>query len=303
MRHTHAIEIENLCKRYGATVAVDGLSFTVPTGMIFGLLGPNGAGKTTALECIEGLRRQDSGTIRVADIDPLSEPRRLWDIIGVQLQASGLPETMTPYEAMNLFSRYHRKQPNRTLLDRFGLSEKADDQYANLSMGQKRRLSLALAVAHDPEVLFLDEPTAGLDVESRLELHDLMAEMREAGKTIVLATHDMAEAEKLCDRIAILIAGRLAVTGTPSQITAAGDKRTRISVSTTQGTIVEQQPELPDAALVSVEDGYVRYFSDNPLRPVTSLLALVEQCQDELIDLRVERPSLEERFMEITRRQ
>jgi len=297
-----ALEVRELRKRYGPTVAVDGLSFSVPGGTIFGLLGPNGAGKTTTLECIEGLRSPDGGDIRVLGIDPVAHPRRLWNAIGVQLQSSGLPDTMTGREALQFFCRYHGQAPDPRILERFGLADKAGDQYGNLSVGQKRRLSLAIAVAHGPRVLFLDEPTAGLDVESRLELHALMGELRDEGKTIILATHDMAEAEKLCDRIAIIIQGRLAVSGTPGQITAAGDKRTRISVSSTGGSVVAEPPELPHAVLVSVKDGYARYQSENPGEAVTRLLRFLKERDDELEDLRVERPSLEERFMEITRR-
>ena len=297
-----ALEICEVSKRYGGTVAVDRLSFEVPHGVIFGLLGPNGAGKTTTLECIEGLRTPDSGSIRVMGIDPVAHPRSLWNVIGVQLQTSGLPETMTSREALTFFSRYHGNAPDFSVLDRFGLKAKANDQYVNLSTGQKRRLALALAVAHDPDVLFLDEPTAGLYVESRMELHAMMGELKDAGKTIILATHDMAEAEKLCDTIAIIIGGRLAVIGTPSQITAAGDKRTRITISSVKGTIASQKPKIPDATLIEAADGYTRYHSENPARPVAALLSILEKEDDELLDLRVERPTLEERFVEITRR-
>lgn len=297
-----ALEIREISKLYGETVAIDRLSFQVPRGVIYGLLGPNGAGKTTTLECIEGLRVPDSGSIRVMGVDPVAHPRSLWDVIGVQLQTSGLPETMTSREALAFFSRYHGNPPDFSVLDRFALTAKANDQYANLSTGQKRRLALALAVAHEPDVLFLDEPTAGLDVESRMELHAMMGELREAGKTIILATHDMAEAEKLCDTIAIIIRGRLAVIGTPSQITAAGDKRTRITISTVRGTVASRKPKIPDATLIEAADGYVRYYSENPARPVAALLSMLEDEDDELLDLRVERPTLEERFVEITRR-
>ncbi|TVR63965.1 MAG: ABC transporter ATP-binding protein [Spirochaetaceae bacterium] len=302
MKSEYALELKNVTKTYGETVAVDKLSFVVPHGMIFGLLGPNGAGKTTTLECIEGLRKPDGGEIRVIGIDPVAHPRRLWDSIGVQLQTSGLPETMTAKEAIRFFSRYHGHAPEYGLLDRFGLTKKADDQFVNLSVGQKRRLALALAVAHDPQIVFLDEPTAGLDVESRMELHAMMAELKDAGKTIVLATHDMAEAEKLCDEIAIVIAGKLGVVGTPSRITAAGDKRTRITVSSANGTFTNGAPELPEATVISTKDGYAQYSSENPSRSVTALLALLEKRNDEIVDLRVERPTLEERFIEITGR-
>ena len=187
-----AVEVTDFRKQYGDFVAVGGISFNVQSGQIFGLLGPNGAGKTTTLEGLEGLRPPTGGTLRVAGIDPVKEPRKLRGVIGVQLQAAGLPETITPAEAMKIFCAYHRIAPRNDLLNRLGLTDKADTQYMQMSGGQQRRLELALAIAHNPQVLFLDEPTAGLDVPSRAELHQLILESRAAGTTIILATHDMA---------------------------------------------------------------------------------------------------------------
>lgn len=220
----------------------------------------------------------------------------------MQLQTSGLPDTMTGREALAFFSRYHQRTPDYSILDRFGLKAKAQQQYGTLSVDQKRRLALAIAVSHEPQIVILDEPTAGLDVESRMELHEMMRELKAAGTTIVLATHDMAEAEKLCDRIAIIIQGKLGVVGTPSQITAAGDQRTRIQVASANGTFLNGAPELPGAVLTGVADGYARYSSESPSKPLSALIRLLEEHNDELVDLRVEHPSLEERFMEITRR-
>ncbi len=191
-----AIEVSDFRKTYGDVTAVDDISFTVGRGEIFGLLGPNGAGKTTTLECLEGLRRPDAGRLDIFGVDPAREPRRLNGLIGVQLQASSLPHTMTCDDAMRFFCAYHGVTPRWDLLDRMGLGEKRDTQYDELSTGLQRRLALALAIAHEPEVLILDEPTAGLDVASRAELHRMIAELSEAGTTILLATHDMAEAER-----------------------------------------------------------------------------------------------------------
>ena len=206
------IDVQDFRKVYGDFVAVDGITFDVQRGEIFGLLGPNGAGKTSTLESLEGLRAPDGGSLRVAGIDPTKEPRRLRNVIGVQLQSSGLPETITADEAMKFFCAYHGVPPRYDLLERLGLSEKRNAQFMELSTGQQRRLALALAMAHEPQVLFLDEPTAGLDVASRVELHELMRERQEAGATIILATHDMAEAEEMSDRVAILLGGKLAAT-------------------------------------------------------------------------------------------
>ena len=301
MSDQNALEVRSLVKEYGKHRAVDNLSFSVAKGTIFGLLGPNGAGKTTTLECIEGLRDRTSGEISVLGIDPATHNGALYRAIGVQLQTSGIPGMMTPRDAMRFFGRYHGIIPDMALLDRFGLGGRKDVPYASLSVGQKRRLSLAVASAHSPDVLFLDEPTAGLDVESRLELHALIREMRDAGRTVVMATHDMAEAENLCDELAIIIGGKLAVIGTPSQVTAAGDKRTTITVSTENGSVIQVKPRLPGSSLVSVKDGYVQYQTHDPGSSVVKLLAFIEEQQDVLVDLRVERPSLEQRFMEITK--
>ena len=293
-----ALKVSELSKRYGETVAVDRLSFEVAPGTIYGLLGPNGAGKTTTLECIEGLRSPDAGEISVMGIDPATQPKRLAAGIGVQLQESGLPATMTVGEALEFFARYHGRAVPPGVFDRFGLADRRGVQYGNLSTGQRRRLALALAVSHGPQVLFLDEPTAGLDVESRAELHELMRELRGNGISIVLSTHDMAEAEKLCDRIGIILRGRLVIEGTPSQITAAGDSRTKIRVSSARGSVTGEEAFV-GATRAESEDGYAAFWSDAPADSVTAILAFLKERDDELVDLRVERPSLEERFMEI----
>ena len=287
-------------KLYGDFVAVDGIDFDVEPGEIFGILGPNGAGKTSTLECLEGLRLPDGGSLRVGGIDPSREPRRLRDVIGVQLQSAGLPDSITPGEAMQLFCAYHRVPPRFDLLDRLGLQEKRRSQYAELSGGQQRRLALAIAVAHEPQVLFLDEPTAGLDVASRVELHDVMRERRADGSTIVLATHDMAEAEEMADRVAILLHGRIAAIGTPREITSTGAGLTRISVRTLDDSLSAPALQLP-AVERSADDGEYRIYLSTDIGPtVAAIIEHVQGKNDTLVDLRVERPSLEERFLEIT---
>jgi len=209
------IEVEDFRKTYGNYVAVDGLSFDVKQGEIFGLLGPNGAGKTSTLECLEGLRAPNGGSLRVVGLNPVSEFRKLRNLIGVQLQSAGLPESITPDEAMKFFCAYHNVAPRFDLLERLGLIEKRNTQFYELSAGQQRRLVLALAVAHNPQVLFLDEPTAGLDVATRVELHGMMRELQAGGTTVILATHDMAEAEQMSDRVAILLQSKIVNIGTP----------------------------------------------------------------------------------------
>ena len=295
------IKVKDFQKTYGDLIAVEEISFEVNRGEIFGLLGPNGAGKTSTLESLEGLRKPDGGMLGVGGIDPSRQPRRLRSLIGVQLQTSSLPPAMTVEEAMVFFCRYHGVKPRNDLIERLGLSESRKNQYIRLSAGQQRRLVLAIAVAHDPKVLFLDEPTAGLDVQSRVELHALIGEMRAKGATVILATHDMAEAEKLADRAAILLSGAIAAEGSPRQLTAAGSRKTRISVATENGSLVSKKAAFPDAAFDGESEGYALYISDSPGRAVTAILSWLEKEKDGLIDLRVERPSLEERFLEITK--
>ena len=294
------IEVSNFSKRYGRFTAVNNVSFQVEAGEIFGLLGPNGAGKTTTLECLEGLRTPDSGTLRVAGLDPTREPRALRSVIGVQLQSSGMPESITPDEAMKLFCAYHAAPPRYDLLDRLGLGAKRKAQFHELSTGQQRRLALALAVAHNPRVIFLDEPTAGLDVQTRVELHALMRELRAAGTTIVLATHDMAEAEEMADRVAILLEGGIVALGTPIQLTATGAGLTKVSVHTAHGRLLANGHALPAVAQRAVKEEYAIFYSSDVGRTVSALFEAINADDDTLIDLRVERPSLEDRFLELT---
>ena len=292
--------MQGLHKHYSDVVALDDVSFEVHRGEIFGLLGPNGAGKTTALECLEGLRRPDGGRMDLLGVDPTVEPRKLYSLVGVQLQTSGLPADMQVAEAMAFFCAYHGVAPRHDLLERLGLGEKLHSQYRHLSTGQQRRLALAVAVAHTPPLLVLDEPTAGLDVGSRTELHALMEDFQAKGTTILLATHDMAEAEKMADRVAILLRGRIVATGSPRELTATGSSLTRVSVRTEQGALLHTQEAFPAVQKQRTDEEYAVYFSTDPGPTVSALLAHIAAQGDRLMDLRVERPSLEERFLEIT---
>jgi ABC-2 type transport system ATP-binding protein len=294
------IEVQDFQKVYGDFVAVDGISFDVKRGEIFGLLGPNGAGKTSTLESLEGLRAPDGGTLRVAGLDPQSDNRKLRNVIGVQLQSAGMPESITPDEAMRFFCAYHYVEPRYDLLERLGLHQKRKTQFYELSAGQQRRLALALAVAHKPQVLFLDEPTAGLDVASRVELHDMMRELQTQATTIMLATHDMAEAEEMSDRVGILLNGQLVTTGTPMEITATGAEFTKVSVCTSNNTLIDSTNQIPAVSQQTIKENYAIYFSSDIGPTVSAIIARIEAANDTLIDLRVERPSLEDRFLEIT---
>lgn len=296
----HAVRVSSFRKSYGGVAAVDGISFDVQMGEIFGLLGPNGAGKTTTLECLEGIRRPDAGSLQVLGVDPARDPRALRHVLGIQLQASGLPADMLVAEAMRFFCAYRGVEPRDDLLERFGLGEKRQSPYRQLSTGQQRRLALALAVAPGPKVIILDEPTAGLDVATRAELHTMMAELKQAGTTILLATHDMAEAEKLADRVAILLKGKIVAIGSPQQLTATGSGLTKISVRTEMGVGDLTEAGLPSAFRLMFKDEYAVIYSEDPGATIVALIKHIEAKKDKLVDLRVERPSLEERFLEIT---
>ncbi len=298
--NTTVIEVRNFTKSYGSFVAVHDISFEVKSGEIFGLLGPNGAGKTSTLECLEGLRQPTHGILRVGGLDPASEFRMLKNKIGVQLQSAGLPESITPREAIKFFCAYHNVKPRFDLLDRLGLQSKQNNQFFELSTGQQRRLALALATVHEPPVLFLDEPTAGLDVATRYELHEMMREFQAKGATIILATHDMAEAEQLSDRVAILLNGRIVTVGTPLEITATGAGLTKISVRTQESSLLKSQFSFPAVRQQFNQEEYQIFFSSDIGTTVSALITAIQNNQDVLIDLRVERPSLEDRFLEIT---
>jgi ABC-2 type transport system ATP-binding protein len=294
------VSIKDFTKSYGDFVAVDQISFEVTRGEIFGLLGPNGAGKTTTLECLEGLRQPDQGSMHIMDVDPQRDSASLRHLIGVQLQISSLPANMTVEESMKFFSAYHHVQPRFEILSRLGLDEKRKTQYFQLSTGQQRRLALALAINHNPPVIILDEPTAGLDVASRSELHDMMQELRDQGTTLILATHDMAEAEKMTDRVAILLRGEIAATGSPRELTAKGSGLTKVSVRTELSQLHDSGQNFPAVTQERFDDEYAIYFSTDPGPTVSAILDFISSNGDKLIDLRVERPSLEERFLEIT---
>lgn len=294
------VSIRGLIKRYGPVTAVDGIDLSVEKGEVFGLLGPNGAGKTTTLECLEGIRRAEGGILRVAGCDPQREGSALRRKLGVQLQSSSLPECILAGEAVELICAWARVPVPLELLRQFGLDGLLKKQYRRLSTGQKRRLNLALALVRRPEVLVLDEPTAGLDVQSRAQLHDRIRRVRGDGVTVLLATHDMAEAEALCDRIAILVGGKIAVCGTPEQVTAAGSRETRVLLRTAKGSLLPGA-DLAGADFVREKDGYLEWRCRDIAPAVAELLRRVGEQDDLIDDLRVERPSLEERFLELVK--
>lgn len=276
------IRIEGLQKRYGSREVLKGLTFSVAKGEIFALLGTNGAGKTTTLECIEGLRRYDGGSIQVRGST------------GVQLQSATLPETIQVREAFTLFSKWKGVSNDRQLFQSLGLEELAKQQYRMLSTGQKRRLHLALALVGNPDILFLDEPTAGLDVEGRAALHSELRRLREQGKTLILASHDMAEVETLCDRLAILKDGVIAYLGTPAQLTARVGSACRLLLKLS-GPLALPFGEAEE------RQGYLAYQVPSLEEGLRQVLSAAETQKIQIQDLRVEHASLEERFLEIAK--
>src|ERR1700680_4501969 len=229
--NTAVIEVENLTKRYGDVEALRGASFSVSEGEVFALLGPNGAGKTSTVEILEGLRIPDSGRVSVCGLDPQRSGVEFKYAIGAALQSTALPDKMRVREALDLFgSFYPRRRGTPELLRRFGLEEKRNAFYSQLSGGQKQRLALALALVNDPQVIFLDEPTAGLDPQVRREIYDIIEELKKEKKTILLTTHYIEEAERLCDRVAIVDHGRVIAQGTPRELKQSSAGTTRIEV-------------------------------------------------------------------------
>ncbi|MGI5267625.1 ABC transporter ATP-binding protein [Nonomuraea sp. CA-218870] len=224
------IEVTGLRKSYGKLTVLDGVSFSVEEGEIFGILGPNGAGKTTTVECVEGLRRADSGTISVQGLDPARDERRLREVVGVQLQHTQLPENIKVWEALDLYaSFYARPRDWRELMTEWGLDDKRDARFGKLSGGQKQRLFIALALVGNPQVAFLDELTTGLDPQARRTTWELVKRVRASGVTVVLVSHFMDEVEELCDRVAVFDRGRVVAIDTPAGLIDGGDAEHRMS--------------------------------------------------------------------------
>jgi ABC-2 type transport system ATP-binding protein len=267
------IEVLGLVKRYGDLTAVDNVSFSVEHGEIFGLLGPNGAGKTTTLEMMEGLRVPDAGIARVLGSDVAANPRAVKERIGVQLQLTAVPDFTTVREALQLFGAlYEHSRPVADLLREFDLEQKAGTYTNKLSGGQMQRLSIALALVNDPEVVFLDEPTTGLDPQARLNLWEVIEGLRERGKTVVLTTHYMEEAERLCRRVAIIDHGRIVALDTPARLIAEHAPGTTIELEAVPGLDVAALQALPGVDHVSIDER----ASIATRRPETVLHALLD---------------------------
>ncbi len=296
------IEVGGLTKNYGGIQAVDDVSFAVETGEIFGIVGPNGAGKTTAIECVEGLRHPDSGMVRVLGLDP-SDRLRLTERVGIQLQEAALPPHLKVGEALRLFaSFYARSADPEALLERMGLTEKRSSAFAKLSGGQKQRLFIALALVNRPEVVFFDELTTGLDPQARRSMWDLVRQVRDEGCTVVLTTHFMEEAERLCDRVLIMDEGAIVALDTPEALVASLGVQKRLVC-----TIPEDRPLPPLEALPVVDrverNGARVVVYGTGERFASSVVHALEDAGVDLLDLRTEQPNLDDVFLALTGRE
>jgi ABC-2 type transport system ATP-binding protein len=297
------LQVENLVKRYGKVEAVRGVSFHVEEGEVFGLLGPNGAGKTTTVEILEGLRDPDSGFVSVCSLNPQRESAALKHEIGAALQSTSLPDKLRVMEALRLFaSFYKRGRKPEELLKRFGLEEKRNTFYNQLSGGQKQRLALAMALVNDPKVVFLDEPTAGLDPQVRREIYDIIEELKRERKTILMTTHYIEEAERLCDRVAIVDHGKVIALGTPRELKAHSAGATRIEVRLSKPETNGALKELEGVADAREIDGAYVLHSKRPPQTIVSLVKHLEAAGNELVSLEIATPSLEDVFIEMTGR-
>ena len=299
---TAAITVSALRKTYGPLTAVDGVGFEVGAGEIFGMVGPNGAGKTTTIECLEGMRAPDAGDVRILGLDPRRNGYELRERIGVQLQQSSLPDDLKVWEALDLFASYYRKPaPWEPLLDELGIADKREARFSKLSGGQKQRLFIALALVNDPEVVFLDELTTGLDPHARRAMWNLVRAIRDRGKTVFLTTHYMEEAENLCNRVLIIDRGRIVALDTPEKLVASLRAETRI-------IFTAADPGYDPAPLRAVA-GVTRVDIAGDKVTVTGrgdrLVILVVNALDaqglRFRDLRTEQPSLDDVFMAMTR--
>jgi ABC-2 type transport system ATP-binding protein len=295
-----AIVVDTLRKHYDDVRAVDGVSFEVGRGEIFGLVGPNGAGKTTTIECLEGLRRPTEGRVSVLDLDPERQGNELRERIGVQLQQSSLPDRLRVAEAMDLFSAFYRKTLDwRPLLRELGLEEKARAAFAKLSGGQKQRLFIALALLNDPDIIFLDELTTGLDPQARRAMWDLVKSIRDRGKTVFLTTHYMEEAEQLCDRVAVMDHGRIVALDTPGRLIDSLRAENSVVFVTDAPLDLALLKAIPGASRVEQSGGRVIVFGRDDQLVVRVVMAL-SAAKIRFRDLRTEQPSLEDVFLALT---
>jgi ABC-2 type transport system ATP-binding protein len=300
------VQVEGLRKTYGDTVAVEEVSFKVQAGEIFGMVGPNGAGKTTTIECLEGLRRPDSGKVRVLGMDPQSQGQVLRERTGMQLQQSNLPDRMKVWEALDLYAAFYPRAADwKTLLDQLGLEEKRNAYFSKLSGGQKQRLFIALALLPDPQLVFLDELTTGLDPQARHSIWDLVQDVRSRGKTVLLTTHFMEEAEKLCDRLAIIDHGKIVALDSPAALIRQLGAEERVVFSVEGSLPAGFEETLPGGTRLEVEGKRVSIQGKDgrqiPL--VSEVVGLLGSRGIQFNNLHTEQPDLEDVFLSLTGRE
>ncbi len=302
MTNNAIIQVENLRKVYGSVVAIDDISFEVAQGEIFGMVGPNGAGKTTTIECIEGLRSLTKGLIRVLGLDPRKEKYALLPRIGIQLQQAALQDRIKVWEALDLYTSLYRRTADwRKLLEQMGLAEKRKAPFAKLSGGQKQRLFIALALLNDPEVVFLDELTTGLDPQARRTMWDMVREIRDRGKTIFLITHFMEEAERLCDRVVIVDHGRIIALDTPEKLIDNLGAENRVVFTTDGKPNLERLKVLPGVSHVDViGDRVIVAGSGETL--LSGVVNVLSSNGFRYHDVHTEQPTLDDVFLKLTGR-
>jgi len=296
------ITVESLEKSYGSVRAVDAISFEVMEDEIFGVVGPNGAGKTTTIECLEGLRAPDGGQVLVLGLDPRRDGAALRERIGAQLQASALPARLRVGEAVRLFASFyaHPLEPG-PILDGLGLADRKNVAYADLSGGQKQRLSIALALVGDPQLVFFDELTSGLDPQARHATWDLVRDVRAKGKTVFLTTHYMEEAERLCDRVMVVDAGRIVALDTPAALVRAlrVEQRIAFDADGIPDEVVGALRAIPGVERVERSDGRVRVYGQSD-RVLVPILEVLQEAHLSFHDLQTEQPNLEDVFLTLT---
>jgi ABC-2 type transport system ATP-binding protein len=297
------IRVHDLRKAYGETRAVDGVSFAVRAGTVFGLLGPNGAGKTTTVEVLEGLRRPDSGEVRVLGVDVVAHPDELKPRIGVSLQTAALYPRLNVVEVLDLFRGFYRRgRPTDELVELMDLGEKRMTRTMDLSGGQRQRLSVALALVNDPELVFLDEPTTGMDPAGRRALWDIVLGLRAEGRSVLLTTHYMEEAEILCDRIAIMDHGHILEEGTVEELVSRRFRERAVRFDAIEGLSDQRLAGMPGVSTIKHEDGDVLLFTRDVPATIGAVLDAAEQLGVEPANLGVRRATLEDVFLDLTGR-
>lgn len=298
-----AVQVDGLVKQYGDVRAVDGLGFGIETGEVFGLLGPNGAGKTTTVECILGLRRPDEGTISVLGLEHATQSRQIRERIGAQLQTTGLYPRLTVREQIDLFAHlFARSKPVEQVIGMVGLQEKAKTQTQDLSGGQRQRLAVALALVSEPDVVFLDEPTTGLDPQARRGLWEIVYGLKKAGRTVLLTTHYMEEAEQLCDRVAVIDRGQIIALDTPEALINQHFQETAIEFVSLDEPPREQLSALPGVTQALFENGRPTLYSADVPRTMAGLFELVAANALAFKDMVVRQATLEDVFLKLTGR-